>query len=170
MTIRVGKLNGKNLNYLDHDVSSIDYATIHQGVIEGMNVANGFVEVGRALVAVTRTNMVPNQKFFVHAEITTKEAIDTSGTKKVWLEVNKQFVNDGTLATEPNGTEIARIMTGANFPNPNETAFIPLAEINGGVITDRRPRIEFKEGATKYKDYTLKGTGAQAWTKLGTFE
>lgn len=170
MTIRVGKLNGKNLNYLDHDVSSIDYATIHQGVIEGMQVVNGFVEVGRALVAVTRTNMVPNQKFFVHAEVTTKEAIDTTGTKKVWLEVNKQFVNDGTLATEPNGTEIARIMTGANFPNPNETAFIPLAEINGGVITDRREKIAYKEGAIKHQNFTLKGTGAPAWTKLGTFE
>lgn len=116
MTIRIGKLNGKNLNYLDHDASSLDYALINQGIIEGMQVTNGFVGIGRAIIGVKRTNTAPHQNFMVHTEITTREPVSTSGTKKIWLEVNKQYINDGTLAKNPNGEGIARIVTGADFP------------------------------------------------------
>lgn len=43
MAVRVGKLNGKNLNYLDHDSSSTDYALLNSGVVEGMQVTTNSV-------------------------------------------------------------------------------------------------------------------------------
>lgn len=151
MTIRVWKLNWKNLNYLDHDVSSLDYALVNQGIIEWMNVTTGFVEVGCALVAVTRTTTTPHQKFLVHVEILTRESVDSSWNKKIWIEVNKNYVNDGTLATNPNGTEIARIMTGANYPW-NDVFYLPLASINNGIISDERCFISQKPITTKIPD------------------
>lgn len=63
MTVRAGKLNGKNLNYIDHDNSALDYALIKSGVIEGLEVTTNAVGVGRAIIITKRTSVTPNQKF-----------------------------------------------------------------------------------------------------------
>lgn len=141
MTVRVGSLNGKNLNYLDHDANALAYSLINPGVIEGLNIADGKVQNGRAMIQVTRTNVTPNQRFLVHVEITAPEPVDTTGTKKIWLEVNQSYVNDGTLATQPNGNGIAAVMTGTNYPSSN---YIPLASVENGVVKDERKNIQDK--------------------------
>ena len=38
------------------------------------------------------------------------------------------------------------------------------------IQAERNEEILHKEGAVKYSNFTLKGTGVFAWTKLGTFE
>lgn len=141
MTVRVGRINGKNLNYTDYDVSAGESAFLNAGIIEGMEVVSGFVNVGRAMVEVTRTNTVPYQKFLVHVEITTREPVDTTGNKKIWLEVNEQYINNGTLATDPRGVGIARVLTGENFPIKNS---LPLAEIVNGQIVKKSTEISTK--------------------------
>lgn len=69
-----------------------------------MSVTTNTVAIGRALLQVTRTSVTPNQVFMVHVEITNPETISTSGTKKVWLEIDQSYINNGTLASNPLGT------------------------------------------------------------------
>lgn len=137
MTIRAWKINGKNLNYYDHDVGALDYALVNSGIIEGMVVSAWQVSTGRAILITKRTSVTPEQKFWVHIEITATETIDTTWTKKVWIALNPTYINDGTLATNPMGTQLATVQTGASYP-ADSAYYIPLASITGGVITDER--------------------------------
>lgn len=143
MTVRAWKMNGKNLNYLDQDNSALDYALVNSGVIEWMAVTLNSVAIGRAILNTKRTSVTPNQQFGVHIEITAPETIDTSGTKKVWLALNTTYINDGTLATAPMGTQLASVVTGASYP-ADSSYYIPLASITGWVITDDRTFITSK--------------------------
>lgn len=143
MTIRAGKINGKNLNYIDQDNSALDYALVNSGIIEWFEVTAWQVAIGRAILITKRTSVTPNQKFWMHIEITAPETIDTTGTKKVWIEVDPQYINDGTLATNPMGTQIAKINTGASYPS-DSAYYIPLASITSGTITDARVSLSGK--------------------------
>ena len=143
MTIRAWKLNWKNLNYIDQDNSSIDYALLNSGIIEWFAVTYWQVAIGRAILITKRTSVTPNHKFGVHIEVTANEIIDTTWTKKVWIELDPQYVNDGTLATNPTWTQLAKINTGASYP-ADSAYYIPLASITGGVITDARELITIK--------------------------
>jgi len=69
--------------------------------------------------------------------------IDTSGTKKVWIAIDPQYIEDGTLATNGLGMGIATIQTGASYP-ADDSYYIPLASITSGVITDERPMLSMK--------------------------
>jgi hypothetical protein len=125
------------------------------------------VGVGSWFIKVTRTAITPNEEILVRVEITEAETIDTSGTKKVWLEINQNNINDPAL-NDANGTTAGSIQTGASYPASN---YIPLADIVGGVITDDRTFINPKEdvelrGSTiprgtlipVTEDYTFTGT------------
>lgn len=149
MTIRAGKINGKNLNYIDQDNSALDYALVNSGIIEGMQVTAGQVSIGRAILITKRTSVTPNQKFWMHLEITATETIDTTGTKKVWIAVDPQYINDGTLATNPMWTQLATIQTGASYP-ADSSYYIPLASITSGTITDARTLISKKALLSKW--------------------
>lgn len=139
MAQRVGILNGSNLMQ-DKDVGTlIDVLTpITTGLIlnNDLVVSTNSVAIGKCLIHCTRTSTTPNETVWVVFENTSAVTIDTSGTKKVYIEVTQANINDGTLNIDPTGVGIATIKTGASYPSSN---YIPLASITGGVITDDRP-------------------------------
>ncbi len=135
MAERIGMINGANNRNMDYDFSSIGSSVIVEWVISGLEVTTNSVSAWRALVKVTRTNVTPNQEFLVHYEATSAVTIDTTGTKKVYIEVTQLNINDGSQNTNADGTWIGSIQTDSSYPSTN---FIPLADIVSSVITDDR--------------------------------
>ena len=155
-------LNGENINQ-DHQITALARATITPGVISGLEVKDGKVLPGEAFVLCTRSN---GEQIMVHFQNTTELVIDTTGTAHIIVEIAQENLDNGALNAE-DGSNIGQIKRVSALPTKN---FIALASIANGTITDRREKISHKEGAIKHSDFTLKGTGAFAWTKLGTFE
>lgn len=155
-------LNGENINQ-DHQITALARATIMPGVISGLEVKDGKVLPGEAFVLCTRSN---GEQIMVHFQNTTELVIDTTGTTHIIVEIAQENLDNGALNAE-DGSNIGQIKRVSALPTKN---FITLASIANGTITDSREKISHKEGAIKHSDFTLKGTGALAWTKLGTFE
>lgn len=155
-------LNGENINQ-DHQITALARATITPGVISGLEVKDGKVLPGEAFVLCTRSN---GEQIMVHFQNTTELVIDTTGTAHIVVEIAQENLDNGALNAE-DGSNIGQIKRVSALPTKN---FIALASITNGAITDRRDKIEQKETVEQYKNFTLKGTGARAWTKLGTFE
>ena len=155
-------LNGENINQ-DHQITALARATITPGVISGLDVKDGKVLPGEAFVLCTRSN---GEKIMVHFQNTTELTIDTSGTAHIVAEISQENLDNGALNAE-DGSNIGQIKRVSTLPTNN---FVTLASITNGMITDRRGKIEQKEMVEQYQNFTLKGTGAPAWTKLGTFE
>ena len=155
-------LNGENINQ-DHQITALARATITPGVISGLEVKDGKVLPGEAFVLCTRSN---GEQIMVHFQNTTELVIDTTGTAHIVVEIAQENLDNGALNAE-DGSNIGQIKRVSALPTKN---FIALVSIANGTITDRREKISHKEGAIKHSDFTLKGTGALAWTKLGTFE
>jgi len=118
----------------DKDYTELGLNTIRPGVITGLEVTTNSVGTGKGFVRVTRTATTPEEIILVRVEITEAEVIDTSGTKKVWIEINQDNINDPAL-NDANGTLAGTVETGADYPAGN---YIPLADIVAGVITDER--------------------------------
>lgn len=138
--IRCGQVNGTSNFTRDHDLGAFGYSLWKDlpgggGVVEGMEVTTNSVAIGRALVNAIRTSTTPNEKFLMHVELTAAETIDTSGTKKIWLEPIAARINDPSLNVDADGSNIAQIATGADWP---ATPHIRLATTSSGVITDAR--------------------------------
>lgn len=134
MSLKVSLLSGRKGN--KDKVLSVFKNILREGVINGGLVTTNSVAPGEFLIKVTRTNTTPNETFFVYVEITTAETIDTSGSKKVWLEIAQAKINSTELnATD--GTGVAELKTGASYPSSG-VYYIPLASITGGSITDAR--------------------------------
>ena len=155
-------LNGENINQ-DHQITALARATIMPGVISGLEVKDGKVLPGEAFVLCTRSN---GEKIMVHFQNTTQFVIDTTGTAHIIVEIAQENLDNGALNAE-DGSNIGQIKRVSALPTKN---FIALASIANGTITDRRAKIEQKEIAWQYQNFTLKGKGTPAWTKLGTFE
>lgn len=79
----------------------------------------------------TRTG---GETYYLPVHITADETIDTSGTKKVWIELDQDVIDD---PTEVNATmtNVASIQTGASYPVGDH---VKLASITSGTITDER--------------------------------
>lgn len=155
-------LNGENINQ-DHQITALARATITPGVISGLEVKDGKVLPGEAFVLCTRSN---GEQIMVHFQNTTELVIDTTGTTQIIVEIAQENLDNGALNAE-DGSNIGQIKRVSTLPTGN---CITLASVTNGTITDRREKISNKEGTIKHSDFTLKGTGALAWTKLGTFE
>lgn len=155
-------LNGENINQ-DHQITALARATITPGIISGLEVKDGKVLPGEAFVLCTRSN---GEKIMVHFQNTTELTIDTTGTAHIVIEIVQENLDNGALNKE-DGSNIGQIKRVTTLPTKN---FITIASIANGAITDRRAKIEQKEMVEQYQNFTLKGTGAPAWTKLGTFE
>lgn len=127
-----GILNGNNISY-DYQFSLVSEAIFSKYgcVASGLNVTTGAVAAGKAIIKCTRTN---GQVVMVSFHNTASVAIDTTGTKKVWVGVDQSKLDDGSLNSE-DGTGIATIQTGASYPAGN---YIPLASITSGTIADDR--------------------------------
>lgn len=61
--------------------------------------------------------------------------VDTTGTKKVWLQIKSASVIDNSAGVEA-GSDICEVKTGASYPVSGW--WIPIASITGAVITDAR--------------------------------
>ncbi len=126
-----------NSNNADFQFQTAPTSFINQGVISGLAVTLNQVAVGSALISVTSNG----QTWLITFHNTSLVTIDTSGTKKVWIEVTQAKIDNGVSNNE-DGTGIAFINTGASYPWSG--SYIPLASIASGVITDERVFISMK--------------------------
>lgn len=126
-----------NSNNADFQFQTAPTSFINEGVISGLAVTLNQVAVGSALISVTSNG----QTWLITFHNTSLVTIDTSGTKKVWIEVTQAKIDNGVSNNE-DGTGIAFINTGASYPWSG--SYIPLASIASGVITDDRVFISMK--------------------------
>lgn len=133
-------LNGDGQNQ-DYDVQLLASNIITVGVVSGLEVTLDLVSKGKGFIEVTR-DADPTKTFYVQFELTEDLVIDTSGTKKVFVEITQENVDTASLNTEADGTGIGEIKIDTNYPSSN---YIPLASIVSGSITDEREIIVIKE-------------------------
>lgn len=151
----------------DKDYTALGLTILEAGVVSGLEVTTNQVGTGTAFIKVTRTATTPTEEILVKLEITANEVIDTSGTKKVWLEINQNNINDPGL-NDVNGTTAGSIKTGASYPASN---YIPLASITGGVITDDRVFVRLKllrKWLTPNRIFYTDSTGQEIELAFGT--
>lgn len=109
------------------------------------DLSTGQVSAGRAVVQCTRTTGVfTGYKIMAQYEATSAVTIDTSGNKKVYIEIPESFVNDSTLITailtSGQNLGVGLIKSTTNYPSHDN--YIPLWEITSGDIpsaVDVRP-------------------------------
>lgn len=144
--LRVALLNGTKHNY-DHDITAIIKALINANcVVEWLNVTSSQVGAWYGFIKAQRDN---GDISYILVHLTANETIDTSGTKKVWIQLTQTHIDDSTLVNE-NQDNVATIETGASYPASWE--YIKLASITSGTITDERVMLALvpwvnKEGA-----------------------
>lgn len=138
MAQTAGPLNGSNLSQ-DYQFTAPAVMMLGSGTLGASHLAVTLnsVAVGEALISCTRTN---GEKVMLHFRNSAAYTIDTSGTKKVFIEVDQTKLDDGS-ANGVGGTDIAVITTAASYPATN--SYIALASITGGAITDARTRSKF---------------------------
>ncbi|PZM87178.1 MAG: hypothetical protein DLD55_02710 [candidate division SR1 bacterium] len=134
---RIGVLNGNNITY-DHDLAGLVRGLTDGGVIQGGEISENKVQPVQAVIACQRSN---GQKLMLYFESNEQVAIPSSGTFKVYIEVNQAKIDDGSENAE-NGTGIAEIKTGPTLPSQN---FLLLASVAAGQVKDERnliPKIQ----------------------------
>jgi len=134
---RVWMLNGTNINY-DKDFSASVLASLNDGVIEWFDIDGSNIESWKCLIECERTN---GEKIMVFFENTENVAMDLTGTKKVYIEIDQAKIDDWSL-NSVNGTGIGEITTGASYPTKN---YAPLYSIVSWSITDERVNIIIKD-------------------------
>lgn len=70
----------------------------------------------------------------MHFQNTAPVNIDTSGNKKIFVEIKQANIDNGIINAE-DGSNIGEIKSAANYPTKN---YISLASVTGGTITDDR--------------------------------
>lgn len=126
-----------NSNNADFQFQTAPSSLINQWVISGLAVTTNQVWVGSALISVTSGG----QSWLITYHNTSVVTIDTSGTKKVWIDVTQAKIDNG-VANNEDGTGIAQVNTWASYPVSG--SYIPLASITSWVITDDRVFISMK--------------------------
>lgn len=74
-------------------------------MIEGFEVSDGTLAPGKAWVKVSRSN---GETIMALVQNTESLAVDTTGTKKIWLEIRQEAIDNGLLNNE-DGSEIAGV-------------------------------------------------------------
>lgn len=123
---------------LDADLSKYIETVSDQWVIEGLEVSSNSVAPGKAWVKATRSN---GETIMTLVQNTEALAVDTSGTKKIWLEIRQEAIDNGLLNNE-DWTWIAEIKTWPSVPSQN---FLLLASVAAGQVKDERnliPKIQ----------------------------
>lgn len=126
-------------NNQDHDLTSLLYAMIaSHWVIMWLEVSTNQVGVWFGFILVTRTGW---QTFLVRVENDANYTIDTSGNKKVRIQLDQSKINDWSTINSTH-SNVATINTGASRPS---TAHLKLAEITAWSIVDARevPQMRF---------------------------
>ena len=126
-------LNGIT-NERDKDYTALGLQSIRPGVIAGLEITTNSISAGLGFIKINRTAITPNEEALILVTLSASEVIDTSGTKKFWIEINQNNINDPALNDE-GGTIAGTIESGASYPAGN---YIPLADIIASAITDER--------------------------------
>ena len=123
---------------LDADLSKYIETVSDQWVIEGLEVGSNSVAPGKAWVKAKRSN---GETIMTLVQNTEALTVDTSGTKKIWLEIKQEAIDNGLLNNE-DWTWIASIKTWPSVPSQN---FLLLASVAENVVKDERnliPKIQ----------------------------
>lgn len=151
---RVALINWKNINQ-DSDLSKIFESFSKPGVVNWLKVVSWWVEAGFAFVPVIREW----KSFVVLFELTERLSFDTSGTKKIFIEILEEKIIDWSW-NAVDWTWIWHIRVSASYPNKN---FLPLARVENGNIIDERIYVSvryFLEGFnTAWKLVQLESNG-----------
>lgn len=134
---RIGVLNGNNITY-DHDLAGLVRGLTDWGVIQGGEISENKVQPVQAVIACQRSN---GQKLMLYFESDEQVSIPSSGTFKIYIEVNQAKIDNGTGNAE-NWTWIAEIKTWPTLPSQN---FLLLASVAENVVKDERnliPKIQ----------------------------
>lgn len=135
--LRTALLWGNTIT-LDADLSKYIETVSDQWIIEGLEVNSNSVAPGKAWVKATRSN---GETIMTLVQNTEALAVDTSGTKKIWLEIKQEAIDNGLLNNE-DWTWIAEIKTWPTLPSQN---FLLLASVAEWVVKDERnliPKIQ----------------------------
>ena len=135
--LRTALLWGNTIT-LDADLSKYIETVSDQWVIEGLEVGSNSVAPGKAWVKAKRSN---GETIMTLVQNTEALTVDTSGTKKIWLEIKQEAIDNGLLNNE-DWTWIASIKTWPSVPSQN---FLLLASVAENVVKDERnliPKIQ----------------------------
>ena len=132
---RVALLNWENLNQ-DYDLSKIFQSLALSWVWEWLQVINWKVTPGYAFINISRDQ----ESFSVLFQNTSDVIIDTTWTKKVFIELDQSKIDDWS-SNNSNGTWIWEIKIADNYPISN---YVKLASITSWIITDEREKIIHK--------------------------
>ena len=135
--LRTALLWGNTIT-LDADLSKYIETVSDQWVIEGLEVSSNSVAPGKAWVKATRSN---GETIMTLVQNTEALSVDTSGTKKIWLEIRQEAIDNGLLNNE-DWTWIASIKTWPTLPSQN---FLLLASVAENIVKDERnliPKIQ----------------------------
>lgn len=133
---RVALINWENINQ-DYDLLKIFQALATSWVAEWLEVQNGIVTPWFAFINIVRDGIT----FPVLFHNTSSLNIDTTWTKKVFIELDQVKIDDGS-ENNSNGTWIWEIKTWSDYPSTN---FLKLASIDSWNISDERDFITTKE-------------------------
>lgn len=133
---RVALINWKNKNQ-DYDLSKIFSSIVTSWIVEWLEVQSWKITPGYAFIEVERDGVIFNVLF----ENTEDFIIDTTWTKKVFIEINQNNIDDWTINSS-DWTWIWEIKIASDYPLKN---FITLASISSWTINDSRVFIDIKE-------------------------
>ena len=152
--LRTALLSGNTIT-LDADLSKYIETISDQWVIEGLEVSSNSVAPGKAWVKATRSN---GETIMTLVQNTEALTVDTSGTKKIWLEIKQEAIDNGLLNNE-DWSGIASIKTWPTLPSQN---FLLLASATGGGVKDERNLIpKIQSVATRTAALEQKATQAE---------
>lgn len=140
---RVSLLNGTNKNY-DFDFSRLIDSISTPWIISWLEVQVWKINPWKAFVEVDRAW----NKFYILYENIEEIIIDTSLTKKIFIEITQANIDDWSV-NNPDGSWIWEIKIGDNYPAKN---FLKLASINAWIITDERELIKLNENILNQSD------------------
>lgn len=156
MSIRVALLAGTQGN-TDTDLSKSFFENIRTpGVITGLNISWWQIQPWVGLIECERTS---GETLIIPVIIDTAVTVDTTGTKKIYLEVDQDLLDDGTDIPWDN-TGVVSVQTGWSYPSTN---FLKIADVTSSVVTDEREfskvKLDNAQGANAWKMYYTDANG-----------
>jgi hypothetical protein len=156
-------INSKVTKHQDYDRSAIDNYLLtgscvlftNFGTLPEFDLDAGVLSGWVCAIRCTRTsgaNLPANKEFMAIVHVVGDETVNVTGTRKIFIEIPENLVNDGTLINnEVTGINDQRLGLGiavikSELTYPAHTNYIPLREINAGVPTDVRPLLQLQDG------------------------
>lgn len=131
MPIRVAFLAWTQ-NNTDTDYSKAFFENIRSAwVITWLDVSDWSIQPWSALIQATRTS---GETLLVPVIIDQAISVDTTGTKKIYLEIDQSLLDDGS-SMESDHTGVVSVQTAGSYPADN---FLKIADVTSGVVTDER--------------------------------